>query len=72
MLSLQGVARWGQTPQNARNRKAALGGPSRMSAAMEAEMARRLEAFAKLGMSLTIGAGEMTPPDHPGAPIKSL
>jgi hypothetical protein len=43
-----------------------------MSAAMEAEMARRLEAFAKLGMSLTIGAGEMTPPDHPGAPIKSL
>jgi len=72
MLLLQGMARWGQTPQNAWNRKAALGGSPRMSAAMEAEMARRLDAFAMPDVSLAGGAAQLTAPPLSDIPIKRL
>jgi hypothetical protein len=43
-----------------------------MSAAMEAAMTRRLDAFATSGVHLTIGAEDLIPPHSPDTPIKSL
>jgi hypothetical protein len=43
-----------------------------MSAAMEAAMTRRLDAFATPGVHLTVGAEDLIPPHNPDAPIKSL
>jgi hypothetical protein len=42
-----------------------------MSAAMEAAMTRRLDAFATPGVYPSVGAPEMIP-HNPDAPIKSL
>jgi hypothetical protein len=43
-----------------------------MSAAMEAAMTRRLDAFATPGVYLIAGAGNTVPPRDPGAPIKRI
>jgi hypothetical protein len=43
-----------------------------MSAAMEAAMTRRLEAFATSGVHSIAGAEEMNPPRNPDIPLKSL
>ena len=69
---LQRYGRDGDNPHNARNRKAALVGSLRMSAAMEAAMTRRLDAFATPGIRLTAGAVDLTPPHKPDTPLKSL
>jgi len=66
-----GVARRGHTPHNARNRKGGARRIARTSAAMEAAMTRRLDAFATPGMHLIVGAQEIQPHD-PDAPIKDL
>ena len=71
MLLMQ-AWRDGPTPHNARNRKAALVGSPRMSAAMEAAMTRKLDAFATPGVHLIVGAEDLTPPHNTDAPIKSL
>jgi hypothetical protein len=43
-----------------------------MSAAMEAAMTRRLDAFATPDVHLAVGAEDLIPPHSPDAPIKSL
>jgi hypothetical protein len=62
----------GPTPHNARNRKAALVGSPRMSAAMEAAMTRKLYAFATPGVRIIVGAKHVTRPPNPDAPLKRL
>jgi len=61
----------GLTPHNARNRKGGARRIARTSAAMEAAMTRRLDAFATPGVHLIVGAQEIQPHD-PDAPIKGL
>jgi len=51
----------GLTPHNARDRKAALVGSRRMSAAMEAAMARRLDAFAMPEVHLIVAEEVILP-----------
>jgi hypothetical protein len=43
-----------------------------MSAAMEAAMTRKLDAFATLGVHFIVGAENMTRPHNPDAPLKRL
>jgi len=43
-----------------------------MSAAMEAAMTRRLDAFATPGVYFIVGAEHLTPPPNLGASIKIL
>jgi hypothetical protein len=43
-----------------------------MSAAMEAAMTRRLDAFATHGVYSTAGAEDLNPPHNPDIPLKSL
>jgi hypothetical protein len=62
----------GPTPHNAWNRKGGARRIARTSAAMEAAMTRRLDAFATPGVYLTVGAEDLTPPHNPDAPLKSL
>src|SRR5207237_4637077 len=62
----------GLTPHDALNRQAALVGPLRMSAAMEAVMARSRGAFATSGAHLVIGTEVAVPPHDRDAPTKSL
>jgi hypothetical protein len=62
----------GSTPQDVRNRLAALVGPLRTSAAMEAVMARSRGAFATSGAHLVIGTEVAVPPHDRDAQIKSL
>jgi len=62
----------GLTPHNARNRKGRARRIARTSAAMEAAMTRRLDAFATPGVHLTVGAEDLTPPHNTDAPLKSL
>jgi len=67
-----GMGRTGSTPHDALNRQAALVGPLRMSAAMEAVMARSRGAFATSGAHLVIGTEAAVRPQDQDAPIKSL
>ena len=69
---IAGMGRTGSTPHDARNRQAALVGPLRMSAAMEAVMARSRGAFATSGAHLLIGTEATVSPHDQDAPIKSL
>jgi hypothetical protein len=43
-----------------------------MSAAMEAAMTRKLDAFATPGVHSIAGAEDMNPPHNPDIPLKSL
>jgi len=69
MLAARGET--GLTPQNARNRKAAFIGPARMSAAMEAVMARKADAVATPRVRSN-GVGSIIPAHNPDAHTKSL
>ena len=71
MLLMRG-GETGPTPHNARNRKGGARRIARMSAAMEAAMTRRLDAFATPVVYLIAGAGNTVPPRDPGAPIKRI
>ena len=71
MLLMRG-GETGPTPHNARNRKGGARRIARMSAAMEAAMTRRLDAFATPGVHLIVGAENMIPPHNPDAPLKNL
>ena len=65
------VAGRGQTPHNAPEQVGARRS-IRVSVAMEAEMARRLGAFARPGMQSVAAAVPMTTGGYLGAPIKRL
>jgi hypothetical protein len=43
-----------------------------MSAAMEAAMTRRLDAFATPGVHSSAGAEDLTPPHNPDIPLKRI
>jgi hypothetical protein len=72
MLFMQAVGETGPTPHNARNRKGGARRIARTSAAMEAAMTRRLDAFATPGVHLAVGADDLIPPHNTDAPLKSL
>jgi hypothetical protein len=62
----------GFTPHNAWNRKGGARRIARTSAAMEAAMTRRLDAFATPGVCLIPGAENMIPPHNLDAPLKRI